>query len=100
MKNIRLFVGSVITALPMTFIQPVMAQSDSERMEALVERIEQLEQDTVQVEDLTQIQRVQRALGFYLDRGRVHVSMRLASRCCPFTRAATASAPRRRASAR
>lgn len=45
------------------------AQDDDARLDNLLQRIEQLEHDTTLVEDITQIQRIQRALGFYLDKG-------------------------------
>lgn len=69
--NIRRFIGPLWGISQLFIIVPLAACADEAdtRLAALDEKISAIEADTTYVEDLTQIQRLQRAFGYYLDKG-------------------------------
>ena len=57
-------------ALGLILLSPLAySQSENVRLSALENRITAIEQDIAQVEAITRIQRIQRAFGYYLDKG-------------------------------
>jgi SnoaL-like domain len=69
-RRIPPLILSVIGAASIAVSGAVHAQTDSaERVAALKERLAWLDARTTRVEDITQIQRLQRAFGYYVDKG-------------------------------
>lgn len=59
----------VIASLVFVISHSINAASDADRLAVLKQRLADLSAQTLKVEDITRVQRLQRAFGYYLDKG-------------------------------
>ncbi len=69
MKSIPTLSYTLICATLLVMGGSVAAQDDAARLAALRERVSALAEETARVEDTTQLQRIGRAFGYYVDKG-------------------------------